>query len=33
MQTVHMCRQGDPAPGADHVVANLLELVDLLSGA
>jgi phosphoglycolate phosphatase-like HAD superfamily hydrolase len=33
MQTVHMCRQGEPAPDADHVVGNLLELADLLNGA
>ena len=29
-RTVHMCRQGEPAPAADYVVSNLLELVDLL---
>ena len=28
--TVHMCRQGEPAAAADHVVANLYELVELL---
>ncbi len=33
MQTVHMCRKSDPAPAADHVVGNLLELVDLLNDA
>ena len=33
MQTVHMCRSGEPAPAADHVVGNLLALVDLLNGA
>lgn len=27
---VHMCRDGDPAPAASRVVANLLEFVDLL---
>ena len=32
-RAVHMCRQGDAAPAADHVVSNLLELVDLLSEA
>ena len=31
MQTVHMCRQGEPAPAADHVVGSLLELVELLN--
>ncbi len=30
-RVVHLCRQGDPAPAADHVVANLFELVDLLN--
>ncbi len=33
MQTVHMCRKGEAAPAADHVVGNLLELVDLLNEA
>jgi HAD superfamily hydrolase (TIGR01509 family) len=33
MRTVHMCRQGEPAPAADHVVSSLLELVDLLRNA
>ncbi len=33
MQTVHMCRQGDAAPAADHVAGSLLALVDLLNGA
>ena len=30
MQTVHMCRQGEPAPAAGHVVGGMLKLVDLL---
>ena len=29
-QTVHMCRHGEAAPAADHVVGSLLELADLL---
>jgi len=29
-RTVHVRRHGDPAPGADHTISNLLELVDLL---
>ena len=33
MQTVHMCRKGDPAPAAGHVVGDLLELVELLNKA
>ncbi len=33
MQTVHMCRQGEPATAADHVVGNLLELAGLLNEA
>ena len=32
MRTVHMRRNGDLAPAADHVVGSLLELVDLLNG-
>lgn len=32
-RAVHMCRQGEPAPAADHVVGNLLEVVDLLREA
>ena len=30
-RTVHLCRTGDPAPAASHVVRDLLELVELLS--
>jgi HAD superfamily hydrolase (TIGR01509 family) len=33
MQAVHMCRQGEPAPAADHVVGSLLELGELLTEA
>lgn len=33
MRTVHMCRKGEPAPAADHVVGSLLELAELLNGA
>lgn len=33
MQAVHMCRQGEPAPAADHAVGSLLELAGLLNGA
>ena len=29
-RTVHMCRQGEPAPAADHVIGNLFELVALV---
>ncbi len=33
LQTVHMCRQSEPATTAGHVVGSLLELVDLLNEA
>ncbi len=29
-RTVHVCRRGEPAPAADHVVVNLFELVALV---